>query len=47
MTTKQDLLKLVETLDAEIEENTKALKPPTLKARIAELIAHTRQKRLS
>ena len=40
MTTKQDLLKLVETLDAEIEENTKALKPPTLKARIAEFISH-------
>ena len=40
MTTKQDLLKLVETLDAAIEENTKALKPPTLKARIAEFISH-------
>jgi hypothetical protein len=39
MTTKQDLLKLVETLDAEIEENTKALKPPTFKARIAEFIS--------
>ncbi len=40
MTTKQDLLKLVETLDAEIEENTKALKPPTLKDRIKKLIAY-------
>ena len=40
MTTKKDLLQLIETLDAEIEENTKALKPPTLKERIAKLIAH-------
>lgn len=40
MTTKKDLLKLVEALDAAIEENTKALKPPTLKARIAEFISH-------
>ena len=39
MTTKKDLLKLVEALDAAIEENTKALKPPTLKARIAEFIS--------
>ena len=40
MTTKKDLLKLVEALDAAIEENTKALKPPTLKARIVEFISH-------
>jgi len=40
MTTKKDLLQLIETLDAKIEENTKALKPPTLKDRIAKLIAH-------
>ena len=40
MTTKKDLLRLIETLDAEIEENTKALKRPTLKDRIAKLIAH-------
>lgn len=39
MTTKKDLLKLVETLDVEIKENTKALKPPTLKDRVAKLIA--------
>jgi hypothetical protein len=40
MTTKKDLLKLIEILEAKIEENTKALKPPTLKDRIAKLIAH-------
>ncbi len=40
MTTKQDLLQLIEEIDAEIEENTKALKPPTLAGRIAKLIAH-------
>ena len=40
MTTKKDLLQLIEEIDAEIEENTKALKPPTLKERIAKLIAH-------
>lgn len=39
MTTKKDLLKLIEILDANIEENTKALKPPTLKERIAKIIA--------
>jgi len=40
MTTKKDLLQLIEEIDAGIEENTKALKPPTLTARIAKLIAH-------
>jgi len=40
MTTKQDLLQLIEEIDAEIEENTKGLKQPTLAGRIAKLIAH-------
>jgi len=40
ITTKKDLLQLIETLDAKIAENTKTLKPPTLKDRIAKLVAH-------
>jgi hypothetical protein len=40
MTTKKDLLQLIEKINAEIEENTKALKRPTLRDRIAKLIAH-------